>query len=46
MSETHPLGAPDRDAQERPMAWIYAAVLLIEVVVLVALWGFSRYFGQ
>ena len=46
MSETHPVSATDRDGQERPMAWIYAAVLLIEVVVLVALWGFSRHFGQ
>ena len=32
-------------ADGRPMGWTYAAVLVVEVVVLVALWSFSWYFG-
>lgn len=35
---------PD-DAQDSPMTWTYAAVLLVQVVVLLALWAAGRYFG-
>ena len=53
MSEASPTGAPgSADPQaaaagtaERPMANTYAAVVLVEAVVLAVLWGFSRYFG-
>jgi hypothetical protein len=33
--------APDRD-----MRRVYAAVILVEVLVLVAIWLFQRYFGS
>ena len=35
---------PD-DVQDSPMTWTYAAVLLVQVVVLLALWAAARYFG-
>ncbi|HJS57645.1 MAG TPA: hypothetical protein VKA01_06025 [Vicinamibacteria bacterium] len=35
---------PD-DVQYSPMTWTYTAVLLVQVVVLLALWAAGRYFG-
>ncbi|HJO39616.1 MAG: hypothetical protein QGG24_07655 [Vicinamibacterales bacterium] len=42
--------APDRQLTDssdtdQPMASIYVAVLVVEAIVLAALWGFSQYFG-
>jgi hypothetical protein len=42
--------APDRQpadssVTDRPMTSIYVAVLVVEAIVLGALWGFSQYFG-
>ena len=34
------------DADDRRMSRIYGLVLVVEVAVIAALWGFSRYFGQ
>lgn len=31
---------------DRPMAWTYASVLVLEVLVLLALWAAGRYFGS
>lgn len=45
MSETRPAGALGGDTAARPMTRTYVAVLLVEAVVLAALWGFSQYFG-
>jgi hypothetical protein len=33
------------DAQDSPMTRTYAAVLLVQVVVLLALWAAGRYFA-
>jgi hypothetical protein len=33
------------DDSDRPMTATYAAVLIVEAVVLAALWAFGRYFG-
>ena len=38
-------GAPTAANPTRPITPIYVAVLLVEAVVLAALWSFSRYFG-
>ena len=45
MSETRTTGTLGVDTSARPMIRTYVAVLLVEAVVLAALWGFSRYFG-
>ena len=44
LDATHP--APVGDADGRPMAARYAAVVIVEIVVIAALWIFSRYFSH
>jgi hypothetical protein len=39
-------GMTGTDDGERPMARTYAAVLAVEVLVLLALWAAGRYFGS
>jgi hypothetical protein len=39
-----PDGPPERGADDAPMVRAYATVLLMELVVLLALWGVSWYF--
>ena len=41
MSSASRAEAPDRD-----MRRVYAGVILVEVLVLVAIWLFQRYFGS
>lgn len=36
---------PDPEPDDRRMHRIYALVLVVEVAVIAALWGFSRYFS-
>jgi len=44
-----PVPAPTPGAEREPgdsdLRWTYAAVIVVEVVVLIALWSFSAYFG-
>ena len=37
--------APEPDVTDRRMTRTYGLVLVVEAVVIAALWGFSRYFG-
>jgi len=37
---------PDPEPDDRRMHRIYALVLVVEVVVVAALWSFSRYFSS
>ena len=34
------------DAEDRPMTRTYVTVLVVEVLVLLALWAAGRYFGS
>jgi hypothetical protein len=48
--DRRPAGASDADArtaerEDSPMTRTYARVLVVEVVVLLALWGAGRYFA-
>jgi hypothetical protein len=43
MSDTSPVAGETRD--ERNNTRVYAGVIALEVVVVVAIWLFQRYFG-
>jgi hypothetical protein len=39
------LGKASTEAPSRDRSRTFAAVVVVEVIVIVALWAFSRYFG-